>query len=440
MLRVPRTLWILLLAGLLLRIFMIELRPPGALGRASDEREYLTLADHVAHGQGFTLNEEPTADRDMFYPVFAAVIMRIAGGAVKALFYVQAILSCVAAWLFYRIATRRFGSGAGQAAAVLWLFYPAAVLSCSLFLTATLFIFLCAVCLELFDRLEENGFRLTDALLLGVVTGLTILTRSGGIVLLAAFVVHLALLRYGHLAPTHWKVALATAAACALLVLPWMGRNSAQVGSFALNTNGGISLLTGDLPQWGGASALDAPASLRYLPKEVRDVSLEEKAQSAGPRFIRERPEKVLRLWTRKFARIWITDISIWTHYLLPSNTSAFLNWLRQLTFVPLVMSAVPYMLVVALGLGGLTLSRSFPARRLYRLLFWFAILAVLTTYGVPRDHFLFMPALLLGAAAIFQPRIWKGAAPRQRVFYLILLGLFGTKWLYLGLSLAGMI
>ena len=104
--------------------------------------------------------------------------------------------------------------------------------------------------------------------------------------------------------------------------------------------------------------------------------------------------------------------------------------------FMPLMLAAVPYMLTVALGLAGFLLAPAFADRFLIVSIYVLTLLAVLLTYGVPRDHFLFMPALLIGAAAARRPGLWSLAGPGRRGLYLLVMALFAGKWIYIGLTL----
>ena len=328
--RVPRTLILLLLAGALLRILLIEVRPPGALERAPDEQEYLALARNIAHGSGFSLNGEFTAYRDMFYPALAGRIMAFAGDSPRPMLYLQVLLSCATAFLLFRITSRRFPEEAAVWTAGVWLFYPAAALASALFLTATLFVFFVVLSLECYDRLVAGGFRAADALWLGVAAGLTVLTRAVGLVLLVALLLRLVTLRYGPYAATHWKSAVLLVAACAALCVPWMARNAARVGSFTLNTNGGFDFVGGAALHHALTMPVHTPREETGALRRIGDVPL--LSQTATPGVSTEDDDGILALWSGKFARIWTTDIGLWTHYLLPRNPLLFLQWLRSLS------------------------------------------------------------------------------------------------------------
>src|SRR5512144_2390146 len=127
MLPLPRLLWILLLIGALLRVGAIELRPARAMESSPDESQYLDIAHSLMHGQGFRLNGEPTAYRDPLYPILAAMVMWPFAGSSRPVLYLQVLLSCATAFLFYRIGCRRFGSAAALLLAGIWLFYPGAI-------------------------------------------------------------------------------------------------------------------------------------------------------------------------------------------------------------------------------------------------------------------------------------------------------------------------
>jgi len=58
----------LLIIGAGFRLFVLELRPEGALLIAPDEPEYLEIAQHIWMGEGFSFGGKPTAYRDMLLP------------------------------------------------------------------------------------------------------------------------------------------------------------------------------------------------------------------------------------------------------------------------------------------------------------------------------------------------------------------------------------
>jgi 4-amino-4-deoxy-L-arabinose transferase-like glycosyltransferase len=422
MLRHPRLLWILLVIGALLRAVVIELRPAGALEMSPDESRYLDIAHSLTHGQGFRLNGEPTAYNDPLFPAVASVMIALFGGSVRGMLYFQIVLGCAAAVLLYEIGRKRFGSSAGLLLAGAWLFYPGAVIASALFLSITLHVFLWIAALLLYDRLIENGFRISDALLLGLCAGLVVLTRAIGLVLLAAIVIRLCQIRYGAFQSTHWRGALLVLFAAAIIVVPWMARNAATVGHFVLNTNGGFGIFTGE-----SAQGAELP------PGEVSDApSLSQDSPPAVSAEV-EAGAVTSRLWWRKVTRLWASDAALWTRYFHSSRAAARAGIHAVL---PIIAASLPVMVIVGSGVAGFLLVPQFPLRSLLLLQLALLLAVTVMTYGVPRDHFSFLPALLIGAAALWRPAVWSGASLRRRAALILALGAVSGVWLLEGLIL----
>lgn len=426
-----RVLWLFVLAGLALRVAVIELRPPAAREVGPDEGEYLAIARSLAAGGGFRLEGEITAYRDLLFPAAAAVILRAAGDRPRAVLYVQALLSCATALLLYAAGRKRFGTNAGLLMSAVWMFYPAALVYGALFLTETLFLFLWAAALVLYDRLEANGFALRQAALLGVVIGLVMLTRAAGAALLAAVVIYVTLIRFERPARERWRAA-------AVVLLPWMLRNAAAVGGFSLNTNGGINLLIGNNPHARGSYYFAGEVADMLPPAAAGEVVRDRAGQTLARRFMREHPVAALKLLPRKFAHLWATDMSMLVHYHPPEGYTSVSARLRSLPVWQLAAAGLPYILLALAGIAGFYLVRQFPSRGFFILQIFFVVLASLLTYGMPRYHLPAMLPLTVGIGALLRPRVWSAAPQWRRLVLLFTLGMFGGIWLFEVMTIAG--
>jgi 4-amino-4-deoxy-L-arabinose transferase-like glycosyltransferase len=434
-----RILIALLVIGVALRLMALWLRPEGALYAAPDEDEYLQIAQSVARGEGFALHGEITAYRDMLLPVVCAGLMALFGDSPLPMLLLNVLLSVATALLLFDLGRRRFDQPVALAMAALWLLYPTAIIFSAMLFTETLFVFLWVLALRLYDRLDERGYRPLDAVALGAVSGLLMLTRAVGVVVAASLIVYIVLIRFERPPRVRLRAALILGAACLLVVLPWMVRNHYAVGRFALNTNGGINMYIGNNPRANGSYLFDEDHERLLPPAEAGEAARDRAAAGLALAFVREHPRDALRLWERKFGFFWATDMTQWIHYFWdPSGPPSVSKRLRAMPVARLALLAVPYMLIVLLGISGFYLVRHFPARGLLLLQIFLLLLACFVTFGTPRYHYPLMPALIIGAGALWRPLVWVSAPPWRRLFLLFTLGMFGGIWLFEVMTIAG--
>jgi 4-amino-4-deoxy-L-arabinose transferase-like glycosyltransferase len=430
----PRTFWIIFAVGLLLRIAAIELRPANALSRAPDEGEYLSLARHLAHGDGFTLTGAPTAYRDLLFPFAAALVLRVCGDSPTPVLYGQVALSLLSALLLYTLGRRRFSERAAFVMAAIWLLYPGAILFSALFLTETLFLFLWIAALVLFDRLEASQNKLTPAVLVGITLGLLLLTRAAGVVLVGAMVLSLLLRR-----KPRWTALAVLLAATFITVLPWMARNAKTIGAFTLNTNGGINLLIGSNPYAQGAYNFSEEVQALLPPESAGEVARDHAGTAYALSYARALPARTLKLCARKLAYLWSTDMSFWLHYAPGAGSDSLSAHLRSLPLIALLITALPYLLLVLAGVAGLVLVTGFPARDLYLWQLGLGLGITLLSYGLARYHLPYMPALVVGAGALIdKSQAWPHTSLSRRLFLLLLVCGLGGVWLMESLTIAG--
>lgn len=125
------------LLGLVIRLLIVAeyvAKNPFSASPRVDAKEYWQWADRVAHGQ--IVQEEPFFSAPL-YPYLLG-LLRAVGGTLTPVYVLQSLLDILTAALLARVCRRRFGPGAGLAAAALFLLLqePAAmslrVLNCSL--------------------------------------------------------------------------------------------------------------------------------------------------------------------------------------------------------------------------------------------------------------------------------------------------------------------
>jgi 4-amino-4-deoxy-L-arabinose transferase-like glycosyltransferase len=434
-----RLLIVLLVVAVALRLMALWLRPAGALYAAPDEDEYLQIAQSVARGEGYTLHGETTAYRDMLLPVTCAGLMVLFGDSPRPMLLLNVLLSVATGLLLFDLGRRRFDEKVALVMAAVWLLYPTAIVFSAMLFTETLFVFLWVLALWLYDRLDDNGYRPLDAALLGVVSGLVMLTRAVGVVVAASLIVYIVLIRFERPPRVRLRAALILGAACLLVVLPWMVRNHFAVGRFALNTNGGINMYIGNNPRANGSYLFDADHERLLPPAEAGEAARDRAAAALALAFVREHPREALRLWERKFAFFWATDMTQWIHYFWDPAGPPSVSWrLRAMPITKLALLAVPYMLIVLLGVSGFYLVRHFPSRGLLLLQIFLMLLACFVTYGTPRYRYPIMPALIIAAGALWRPQVWVSAPLWRRLFLLFTLGLFLGIWLFEILTIAG--
>lgn len=431
-------LWLLVLAGLALRVAVIQLRPEPPPERGLNEREYQELARNLAAGDGFQLHGGMTAYRDVLFPAVASLVLCVARDQPRAVLYLHALLSCATALLLYELGRQRFGINAGLLMCAVWMLYPAAFFYSALFLSETLLLFLWALALVIYDRLEANGFAVKHAALLGAVTGLVILTKATGGVLLAATVVYITLVRYEIAARVRWRAAAVVLLASITVMLPWMLRNAGAVGSFSLNTSGGIELLIGNNPLARGSDVF-ADSAAAMLPSAAAGEAVRDRAGIALARnYVAEHPGATLRLWPRKFANLWATDMSLLTHYYPTAGMASVAAQLRVMPRGLLILVGLPYTMLLLCGIAGYYLVRQFPSRGYFVLQIFLVVLASLVAYGLPRAHLPAMLALTVGIGALVRPQVWTAAPPWRRLLLLFTLGMFGGIWLFEVMTIAG--
>ncbi|MCX6600918.1 MAG: glycosyltransferase family 39 protein [bacterium] len=434
-----RILIALLVIGVALRLAALCLRPEGALYAAPDEDEYLQIAQSVARGEGFALHGVTTAYRDMLLPVVCAALMALFGDSPLPMLLLNVLLSVATAILLFDLGRRRFGERVALIMAGVWLLYPTAIIFSAMLFTETLFVFLWVLAVWLYDRLDEGGYRPLDAVALGAVSGLLMLTRAVGVVVAVSLIIYIVLIRFERPLRVRLRAALILGAACLLVVLPWMVRNYFAVGRFALNTNGGINMYIGNNPRANGSYLFDGEHERLLPPAEAGEAARDRAAAGLALAFVREHPREALRLWERKFGFFWATDMTQWIHYFWdPSGPPSVSKRLRAMPVARLALLAVPYMLMVLLGISGFYLVRHFPARGLLLLQIFLLLLACFVTYGTPRYRYPVMPALVIGAGALWRSHVWVSAPPWRRLFLLFTLSMFVGIWLFEVMTIAG--
>ncbi len=173
--RSARFLTILLVAALLRFAAVPVLHTVGLI---SDEREYLHLATRWQHGESFT---DTNGDASMRYPLFPALLSLSPGLSPDNLWLplaLEALLGVLAVYFVYRLALALWESEtAALVAAGASALHPGLVAYSALLLTEAPFVVIFLAILLLIRRMTAEP-RLTEALLIGFVAGLGMLTRA----------------------------------------------------------------------------------------------------------------------------------------------------------------------------------------------------------------------------------------------------------------------
>ena len=206
-----------------------------ALTASFTEKSDLFAQVFVAHGSYGMLPGQPSAYTQPLYGWFLIPVYWLFGRTWLAIGLAQIVLAVATALLVYEIGRRLAGSRFGLAAAVLATLNPYLVWH-DMHVNREIVDQVCAAALVLLTLLVADRRSVRLAVLLGVVTGLAMLgnTRLVFVPILCALYLLWRLPR----ARASAVVAGVVLAGAGATVLPWLVRNKADVGCWAITTDG----------------------------------------------------------------------------------------------------------------------------------------------------------------------------------------------------------
>jgi 4-amino-4-deoxy-L-arabinose transferase-like glycosyltransferase len=342
------------LLGITLRIALVWLAGNSRVSSFSgvgDQVRYLTLADSVFQGNGFTYAGQPTALRPPMYPMLLAASHAAFGTPyLLAMRLLQFVIGIALAYVCLLIASSLFDFEAGVMAGAIALVLPTLIFVSIELQTEDLaaflsVLFLCYLIAEI--RGNKNG-----PLGMGVTSGLAMLLRFNCAILpLFGAIVCLWFRR-------SLKHSLAVCFLAGLIVAPWAVRNAIVFnGKILFSSHGGINLLEGVLTpdgraQKGEDERVRATVGWLHTDIEVNDAhrrlfpsedQLDKQARVAAIAAWKSLSWKFrLQLLAKKVVVFWLS-----TDQLL--DTSSFSPAQRALRFI----GVVAYWFVLALALVG---------------------------------------------------------------------------------------
>jgi len=235
------------LAGRIALLVLAANRPVGQFSGIGDQVRYMTLADSIFQGNGFTYAGQPTALRPPLYPLLLAGAHVVFGSHyLLAMRILQFLIGLALAYVCWQLAEKLFGIEAGVIAGAIALTLPTLVLISTELQTEQLAAFLIAV--FLFSFAEEIQGKKNGAVAMGVTSGIATLLRFNGAILPVIAAIGCLWLRRS------LKHAVVVCLVAGLLISPWIVRNAKVFhGKILFSSHGGINLLEGVLTPDGRA-------------------------------------------------------------------------------------------------------------------------------------------------------------------------------------------
>ena len=313
--------------------------------RFTDERDYLSLSEHLVHGPGFSLDGvHLTASRPPGFALFLAMIHAVGGGVVTYRLVQYLLLGATV------VLASRLGSDSGAGPRLLIatglvicypvLFYIGGTLYPQTF-AGFLFVLACGLMLRT-PRSERV------VVLSGIVFGLLILAVP---TFLLTLVVVLALARYFQI--LNWRDLAMTAVVASLVVGAWTVRNAVCFDRFIpIATNSGLNLLEGNNENATPLAAANvgmAPYYAEAARRGLDEFQSDTYFRTEALRWIEANPGRALILYFEKAANFF-NIINVYS-----PQIETEVPWWKQ------VALAAGYLLLLGLLLWRLTDIKRFP-------------------------------------------------------------------------------
>ncbi|MBM4134769.1 MAG: glycosyltransferase family 39 protein [Nitrospira sp.] len=309
-----RPLLLILAIGLLARVSLL-LWYMGTHGWEGETWEYESIANNLLAGNGFVFQYNNTDYHSYVVPVFPFLCagLHLIGGSGLALHYIFLLSSAAATiWLTYTLALRLFGAGTAIASGLLVALEPGLIVYQSYKLDVVGWtIFLILVGIHVFFRLMQRQ-RMQDAVLLGLVIGIGVLSRPDIVALASLLVVWL--FSEGERWRQTASLTVIVLTTSLVVISPWVVRNYLVHGQTVfMTTTTGIQLWLGNNANAAGTPmALDGRTQLDAAPDSFRErilasSELEQAAlfTTAALEFITADPLAFFGRMVKKFLYFW---------------------------------------------------------------------------------------------------------------------------------------
>ena len=317
-------------AGFIFRVLIVVLAGGGMRtpwGGGGDTLAYVTLAQNLVAGKGYSYAGLPTAFRPPGYPIILATSMEIFGNhALAAVRWLQFFEGLAVAVLCATIAGRIFGKEAKNVTLVIALFFPTlAIMTGEILTEATATLFASIFLYVLVRYIEKPGWH--ALMTLAAIVGFAALVRFN-MALLGFVVLSMALFRKAGL--PKWRSAAVVVILSGLVISPWLIRNLRVFhGSALFSTQGGFAAVAGVvIPQgralpgdseklksilgWVPPTELETnnPSRLRLAAEPV----LDQQCWKAAQRVWRQSGWGLVPMTMEKLSYFWLsTDQLLWT-------------------------------------------------------------------------------------------------------------------------------
>mgnify|MGYP001263648161 CR=1 FL=1 len=380
-----RTLLLLTLAGLAVRVALLVLEP--STSPVADERTWTDWARIVAE------RPSPFRHRMIFhpplYPYFLAGPYALTGSFLPAL-ALQVLVASLLVPAVGRVGALTVGRTAGLVAAACAAFYPELVWFSCHFWVENVFLVLLWWAFERLLAADRSG-RARDALAAGLLWGAAVLARETALYFLPVAAGWLALRRgCSGLARAGTMIAAAV-----LVVAPWTWRNWEAFDAFVpVSTAGGQNLFQGNT---------DIPRDETYRMVDAVEGRIEQYryARAMGLAAIRDRqPAWIFEKLAAQMPMFWEAESMALIHV----KRGAYGKVRPGAALALSVVMLLPYLAVLALALRGLAtlpIARGMPLLLLF-LAYYNAIHVV--THGFNRYRLPVMPVLFLLAGWAWRP------------------------------------
>jgi 4-amino-4-deoxy-L-arabinose transferase-like glycosyltransferase len=196
---------------------------------------YELIANNLIHGHGYRLdaNASETMMREPGYPLFLAVLFKLAGYSLTSVRWANWLLTCGIAFLLMHLANRLTGDRTvALVATLLFLLYPSTLISEARGGVEILFILVLLVFMVSLHYAVGNGM-LRNYFVAGLALGVVVQVRSTPLVF--PFFLLIYLLLFGGQANERLKTTLRVAVlvlGMLVVMIPWIVRNYALVSHF----------------------------------------------------------------------------------------------------------------------------------------------------------------------------------------------------------------